>query len=951
MMKQPFSDNKSRVTMEDRLPLILCFLLPMVVMLGVFAGKEIYPFGDNSFLRTDMYHQYAPFFANFARILKEGGSLTYSTEIGLGSNYVALYAYYLSSPFNWLLILIPAGAVVEFMTYLIVVKIGLCGLTMGLYLRRKFRHNGMELPIISIFYALSGYMAAYSWNIMWLDCLWLAPLILLGIEQLVRRNQPFLYCITLGLAIISNYYISIMLCIFCVLYFVCEMILLQQRPLRDYITKLIVFSLFSLLAGGLSAFLLLPAYRCLMTTASADSTFPTSLTSYFSVLEMLARHMINVECETGLDHWPNLYSGVGCMLLLPMYLLNPRIKSRGKIVKISLLGVMLASFALNIPNYIWHGMHYPNSLPCRQSFLYTILLLTMCYEALIKMRDLTKHQVLACFWGDAAFILICQAILKLDDFEYHVYYLSLIFLALYVLLIYLVKEETIRHLTALILALALVVVEGGINTAVTSVTTTSRSEYWNNTDNYQYLLQQAQDQDTSGFFRVEKPSRKTKNDGAWTDYSSASLFSSTTQASISDFYKAYGMEGNTNAYSFTGATPLMSSLLSVRYLITTATLPDSPLYSYAGWQGPTSLYCNNYTMPLGFMVPSSAAFELTPDEGDSPARMQNALVEATAGTGRVLIPIEECYDEDEFFFEVTEAGHIFVFIEGSSPGEIRAYVNEVSKTFSNVDRGYFLDLGYCTPGTEISVTSNEEEVTTLDATAYRFDDKAFLDWYAVMMDQPLEVNAFTDSLDLTEVNASIYVKEDGTLFTSIPYDEGWTVLVDDAETETMAFADAFLSVPLTAGEHVITMTYHVPGFQSGILLSLACLIILATLFIAVWLHRNQLRSARPAFISSRTRRNSNEIHHPGKVFHAEKPSRDTHSGMTLPPTISDTEEEEDPFETVTPEPQRDAAPDSSPDAQMTDDELAEILLEDDAFLEPPEVMEYTADDDAPENED
>ena len=90
MMKQPFSNNKSRVTMEDRLPLILCFLLPMVVMLGVFAGKEIYPFGDNSFLRTDMYHQYVPFFANFARILKEGGSLTYSTEIGLGSNYVAL---------------------------------------------------------------------------------------------------------------------------------------------------------------------------------------------------------------------------------------------------------------------------------------------------------------------------------------------------------------------------------------------------------------------------------------------------------------------------------------------------------------------------------------------------------------------------------------------------------------------------------------------------------------------------------------------------------------------------------------------------------------------------------------------------------------------------------------------------------------------------------------------
>ena len=94
-------------TFEDRLPYFLAFLIPMLIMIGVFAGKSIYPFGDKSFLRTDMYHQYAPFFMDFLEKLKHGESLTYAWEIGLGSNYTALIAYYLSSPFNLLLLVSP----------------------------------------------------------------------------------------------------------------------------------------------------------------------------------------------------------------------------------------------------------------------------------------------------------------------------------------------------------------------------------------------------------------------------------------------------------------------------------------------------------------------------------------------------------------------------------------------------------------------------------------------------------------------------------------------------------------------------------------------------------------------------------------------------------------------------------------------------------------------------
>ena len=838
--------NSHAVEQEDRLPLLLAFLLPVVIMLGVFAGKSIYPFGDESFLRTDMYHQYAPFFAEFARLLKQGGSLTYSTQIGLGSNFVALYAYYLSSPFNWLLILTPAGAVVEFMTYLIVLKIGLCGFTMGYYLKKKYRKNTLAIPAVSTFYALSGYMAAYSWNIMWLDCLWLAPLILLGLERLVRRNQPFLYGITLGLAIISNYYIAIMLCIFIVLYFISEMLTLPRLEPKEYLKKCLLFGMFSLLAGGLAAFLLLPAYECLMTTASADSKFPGSITSYFSVLEMLARHMVNVDVEIGLEHWPNLYSGVGCFLLFPLYILNEKISAREKVVKTSLLAVMLLSFSLNVPNYIWHGMHYPNSLPCRQSFLYTIVILTMCYDGLRRVKDLTPRQLTACFWGDAAFILICQVVVTAEEFHYYVYYLSLLFIGIYALLIYLVQKKKMLSTTACILALAVIVVESGINTAVTSVTTVNRTEYWRNTANYQSLVHQAEEADESGFFRVEKPTRRTKNDGAWADYSSASIFSSTTQSAISDFYKTFGMEGNTNAYSFTGATPLMSSLLSVRYLISPSELQDSPLYEEYAKQDTALMYENLYTLPLGFMIPEGISENFRYGNPDNPPSAQNELVQLTTGGRPVLVEIADDGGADTLEFTTESEGRVFVWVDNSNVENVTAYLDDAQKSFSNVDRGYLLDLGICEEDTDISVSTTDDEYS-LEATAYLFDDEAFIEWYNRMSLQTFQLTDYANRMWRTEIIGDITVRNPGMLLTSIPYDKGWSVMVDGAPVEAQAFADTFLMIPLTADTHTIDLVYRTPGLTEGIFLSVLSLIFLLFLAFTLSFRNRRKRPQLPKY--------------------------------------------------------------------------------------------------------
>ena len=326
--------------------LAAAFLMPVLVMILVFVQRGIFPFGDKSFLRTDMYHQYAPFFSEFQYKLTHGGSLLYSWDVGLGVNFSALFAYYLASPLNWLLVLCPKLYVIEFMTYMIVLKIGLSGLSFAYYLQRHCRRRDFCASFFGIFYALSGYMAAYSWNIMWLDCIVLFPIVMLGLELLVKKRRGVLYCVSLGVCILSNYYISIMICIFMVIYFAALLILEHRRGkgFGAYAVNVLQFGACSLAAGGLAAAVLLPEIYALQVTASGDFSFPKTFTSYFSIIDMFARHIGNVEVEIGLDHWPNIYCGVAVLMLFLLYLGCRQISVRHKAVYVGMMFFFFASF-------------------------------------------------------------------------------------------------------------------------------------------------------------------------------------------------------------------------------------------------------------------------------------------------------------------------------------------------------------------------------------------------------------------------------------------------------------------------------------------------------------------------------------------------------------------------------------------------------------------------------
>ena len=807
--------------------LLAAFFVPVLVLVVIFAQRGIFPFGEECFLRTDMYHQYAPFFSEFQYKLTHGGSLLYSWDIGMGVNFSALYAYYLASPMNWLVALCPRQFLIEFMTVLIVIKTGLSGLFFTWYLRKHTGTREFGSCFFGIFYALSGYMAAYSWNIMWLDCILLFPVILFGLERLVKEKKGMVYCIALGLSILSNYYISIMICIFMVIYAAVLVILYPPKKGKEFAATAGRFTLYSLLAGGLAAVVLLPEIYALQATASGNFDFPKTVSSYFSIFDMIARHMGNVQTEIGLDHWPNIYCGVAVLMLLLLYLGNKNIKIKEKAVYFSLLLFFYASFSVNVLNFIWHGFHYPNSLPCRQSFIYIALVLVMCYKAYLELKNTPWKHIVMAFWGAAAFVILAEKLVDNEEqFHFAVFYAAILFLALYTGCIYLYHSRKWCRDGVLLAVLGLVFCESAVNMAVTSIPTTSRTAYVKDNEDTMLLADSIR---SSVFYRIEKGESRTKNDGAWMNFPSASLFSSVASAAMSDFFKSVGCESSTNAYSVKGSTPFIDALFATRYGIYPDQQPADGLKEQIGRQGSMWFYENKYTLPVGFVMPQDMETNWVLDSGN-PANVQNDL-SSVLGVSNLLVPAEGVSEGKKFTFTADASGDYYVYVTNKKVEEVSAEIGERSLSFDNVDRGYFLELGYLPKGQEVILQSQTDGNPAMQAEIWRFDPEAMEEIYQCLSKSPLELSSWTD----TGLAGSINTPEGGTMFTSIPYDKGWKIWVDGTAVSGRPVFDAFLGVDLEPGEHKIRLSYEPQGLKTGAVITGVSAAAVAALAVCGWM--------------------------------------------------------------------------------------------------------------------
>ena len=113
------------------------FLFSLTIILFVYILRGITPFGGESLLRNDLYHQYAPFLAEYRNRILHGQSLFYSWNTALGKDFFVQTAYYAASPLNLFSLLFPETALSECISFLTALRLALCSASFSHYLRRR----------------------------------------------------------------------------------------------------------------------------------------------------------------------------------------------------------------------------------------------------------------------------------------------------------------------------------------------------------------------------------------------------------------------------------------------------------------------------------------------------------------------------------------------------------------------------------------------------------------------------------------------------------------------------------------------------------------------------------------------------------------------------------------------------------------------------------------------
>lgn len=839
-----------QLTKKKAFPYVMAFLIPFVICVIICIGNGVYPFGDNCILHVDMYHQYCPFFTEFLNKLRTGGSLQYSWNLGLGSDFVSLYAYYLASPLNFLIVLCPKQFVIEFMTLLILLKIAASGLTFFLFLKYHFHmvgrdgrmHNNQMIPalVFSTAYALSGFVAAYSWDIMWMDCIALFPLIMAGLEKLVKEQKAGLYYVTLALCIFSNYYISIMICIFLVFTFI--LYFFQNRKCR--LASVGRFAWYSLLAGASSAILLLPEIAVLSASGSAEDGFPTQIEWYFNIIAELGRGATTATSYLGNDHWPNLYAGAFSLLFVWLYVLNRRIGWKEKLPRLLMLGFFLVSFANNQLDYIWHGMHFPQALPGRQSFLYIFMILSMGFATIRKWKGTRLWHIVLSTVGAMSLLLLSGMLGDEDVTDMMSLIITALFISVYgicLLLIKLTRKQTRVAMFYFVFWIA--IAELAVNMAVTGLGITSRVAYTDKEEFYPKLLEMAeQDNEKQGgeiFYRVEDNGRKTKNDDALYGYPSATIFSSLMNLDVSHLFQKLYMEGGKNFYCYNGATPLTSALFSVRYQLSDNPMDADEFKTLVGSENGNYLYRNNYCLPLGYMMDEDAVAQWE-DTLSNRVGSINAFAKALGCEDTLLHQMN--YESDaqagDTAIDIPEDGYYYADYTTCGSDSLEASRSDGwNMSYSKTTHRYLLYLGECKKGDRIHISNTNFE--TIFFSIYKMNPDTVQECYAKLNRQTMNLTEMTDRT----IKGTINVKDAGRLILSVPADQGWSLYVDGKETQITPFSDALIAVHLDEGEHEITLHYTTPGLKIGAVISAAAV---ALFGISMWIARRRLTAQKHA---------------------------------------------------------------------------------------------------------
>jgi uncharacterized membrane protein YfhO len=871
-------------------------------MLIVYFCTQMFPIGDNSILRMDLYHQYGPLFAELYDRIFGHGSLTYSWTSGLGACFLGNYFNYLSSPIGAIVVFFGHKHVPEAIAAMILIKAALSAGAFTWYLKRSVRSHSLLSASFGLLYAFCAYMLAYYWNVMWLDAMVLLPVLLYGIERIIDEGKNGLYLGTLALSMFSNYYMSYMLCIFSVLYFLYYFFsrysfssavnagyakrhrsfgsaLKNNRFLRAGA----LFALASVGAAGLMACVLLPTYRILQNCSATGGTFPQDVKSYFTIFDFFANHFTALETtirSSGDDVLPNVYCGALTLILAPLYFFTHSISKKEKAATLVLLGALYASFNLNFLNYVWHGLHFPNDLPYRFSFMYSFVLLVIAYKTLLRLHEFSARQIAVAAAAVGMFCVIVQDIKSKNVTDMTVYF-TLALLAIYTLLLTLFKDKRFQAASVALLVSVAIGCEVIACDTHAFPNTVTLSSYAGDYDDFRLLKEDLDTVEQDGFYRMELTYLRTRMDNSWFGYNGVSVFSSMAYEKLAKLESRMGMMSNKiNSYTYNAQTPVYNMMHALRYVVnnTEPNVLSAPNYKPVTTLGKFEAFRNLYELPLGFLVDPDVEFWNTDDT--DPFSVQEDFFTRASGVEGTLFrrvplsfvnyanvdPFTEDLEGGRFYFrksdrkadsdasatftlEAQEDANLYLYFQVDGGSSKNITISSFLGTHEHsASHPCILDLGYHEKGEAVNVTIPfEQESGYVTFEVCTMDHALFERGFEKLQDGAMALTEFGE----TKLTGTFTAKKKSILYLSIPDDSGWLIELDGEPLkphDRVAIGDALIGVRVGKGNHTISMKYEVPGGVGGLMVSAFTLCVMLCVWLVLWLRRRKNKKRLlPAF--------------------------------------------------------------------------------------------------------
>ena len=754
----------------------------------------------------------------------------------MGGSNVAVFSYYLSSPFNLLLLFFSNGNLYTFFNIVVALKLTLASIAFAYFITNRFqtsyKENSILFILLSCGYGLCQYSFFQASNIMWLDGMYMLPFMLLQIYYIVQGKKNWNLSIAVGLAIIFNWYIAGISCIFTGIWFLLECCLYAVEKKMTFIQfiKTGIRYVFAMILGVMvSAVLFLPTIGTLTNGPRGSLSLRDLLDFSFvgNMLSVIPKYSYGAHSSLG---FAALFCGGLAIVLALSVLLNKNIKLNVKLVFVCFSVIILLCLYWHPFYWLFSLFKQPHNYDYRYSFLIEFFILFLaaynCVYAKEK-KNIVITGAVAIVFSILNIVLTRHYTHQEKIYAYLTVSLIIVLTALYISSQLMTKQKTKQLLLVVLLIVGSI--DLGINSGLLANSLCMNDlEYTSYRKNQEEIINEIKNNDNSNY-RITQTSTRVMDGGNLTanydeplsyNYNSVSGYTSSPDGVQLNFLNKSGYPVYADCLNVINTSMLgIDSLLGVKYVLTSENYTGLVKKNNTKLNGKYT-YINPYYMPLAFTCKNFDAIKN--EEGYmNPFDYQNLLFKQLFNTSKdIYKPIKYSVakkDDSNAEINLNTSNYknmvYYGFIPWTSESEsyiyngkdmITKYACWLSPTVFHIETN--------NSNTKLRVESADSNFNYDNAYFYALDLSVLDQCAQTARKNEVNISMKNGSVDTT-VNAE---DEDSYLYLSVPVDDCWNVLVNNKKAEVKSFGNCLYAIKLHSGTNRITMRYHTKYKTLGI---------------------------------------------------------------------------------------------------------------------------------------